>query len=185
MEQILRTYYENNARRLRGMVDRLLSKFGGLSDLDVDDFYSLANEVFVEVMRRYDGAQPFEGFLYSCLFNKIKTEMTRRNREKRKADRMTISLDMPLGEDEDTTLGETIVGDFTIEREVFDQGREGYSQRTLMYLDRLSGMQKAVLRLHMDGYAPNEIRRKLRISKKQYDDCNAAIHAYRNVSLLI
>ena len=70
------------------MVDKVLLKFGGLSNKDLDDFYSLANEVFVNVMQRYDDSQPFDAFLYSCLLNKIKTEMTRRNREKRKADRM-------------------------------------------------------------------------------------------------
>ena len=43
MEQILSAYYENNARKLRGTVDKILLKFGGLSDKDRDDFYSLAN----------------------------------------------------------------------------------------------------------------------------------------------
>lgn len=86
MEQILVTYYSNNAKKLHNTVDKILLKFGGISGKDVDDFYSLANEVFVDVMRRYDGTQSFDGFLYSCLLNKIKTEITRRNREKRKAD---------------------------------------------------------------------------------------------------
>lgn len=54
MEKILILYYANNANKLHGVVDKILSKFGGLSDKDLDDFYSLANEVFVDVMRRYD-----------------------------------------------------------------------------------------------------------------------------------
>ena len=73
MEQILITYYSGNAKKLHKMVDKILLKFGGLSDKDLDDFYSLANEVFVDAMRRYDDSQPFDGFLYSCLSNKIKT----------------------------------------------------------------------------------------------------------------
>ena len=36
--------------------------------------------------------------LYSCLSNRIKTEVTRRNREKRKADLNSVSLDTPIGE---------------------------------------------------------------------------------------
>ena len=83
MDRILITYYENNAKKLHQMVDKILLKFGGLSDKDMDDFYSLANEVFVEAMKRYDDSQSFEAFLYSCLLNKIKTEMTKRNREKK------------------------------------------------------------------------------------------------------
>lgn len=62
MEQILNIYYENNARKLHEMVKQILFKFGGLSDKDMDDFYSLANEVFVDAMRRYDGKQSFDVF---------------------------------------------------------------------------------------------------------------------------
>lgn len=53
-DQILNTYYAQNARKLHRTVDKILLKFGGLSGKDFDDFYSLANEVFVDVMNRYD-----------------------------------------------------------------------------------------------------------------------------------
>ncbi len=107
MEQILSAYYENNARKLRGTVDKILLKFGGLSDKDRDDFYSLANEVFLDVMNRYDNSQPFDAFLYSCLSNRIKTEMTERNRQKRRADRYAISIDTPVNDGE-STIGDLI-----------------------------------------------------------------------------
>lgn len=184
MEQILITYYADNAKKLHKVVDRILQKFGGLSDKDVDDFYSLANEVFVDVMKRYDYTQSFDGFLYSCLLNKIKTEITRRNREKRKADRMSISIDTPVGDEENSTIGDMIADKFTIEKQLFEENEEGYSRRMLLYLDRLSNLQKEVLKLNIVGYLPNEIREELHISEKQYADCYAAIHSYRNVSVL-
>lgn len=184
MEQILNTYYENNAQKLHRMVDKILLKFGGLSNKDLDDFYSLANEVFVDVMRRYDNSQAFDVFLYSCLLNRIKSEMTRRNREKRKADSLSISIDIRIGDDENTTVGDMIADDFTIEKELFEQKEEGYSRKILLYLSRLSGLQKEVLRLNIAGYLPNEIREELHISEKQYTDCFSAIHSYRNVSIL-
>lgn len=184
MDKILITYYSNNAKKLHKMVDKILLKFGGLSDKDLDDFYSLANEVFVDVMRRYDGSQSFDGFLYSCLLNKIKTEITRRNREKRKADRMSISIDTPVGDDDNSTIGDMIADDLTIEKEIFDKNEEGYSKRMLLYLSRLSNLQKEVLRLNIAGYLPVEIRKELHISEKQYTDCHAAIHSFRNVSVL-
>lgn len=81
MEEMIEAYYESNAVRLRSMVERILLKFGKLSEWDLDEFYSLANEVFVDVIGRYDGARSFDAFLYSCLFNRIKTELTRMNRE--------------------------------------------------------------------------------------------------------
>lgn len=184
MDQILDTYYKDNAKKLHRVVDKILLKFGGLSDKDVDDFYSLANEVFVDVIKRYDSSRSFDGFLYSCLFNKIKTEMTRRNREKRKADRMSISIDAPIGDDENCTLGDMIADNFNIEKAIFDENNEEYSRKMMLYLGKLSNLQKAVLRLNIAGYLPNEIKDELHISEKQYADCYAAIHSYKNLSLL-
>lgn len=184
MEEILMSYYADNARKLHKMVDQILIKFGGISDKDVDDFYSLANEVFVDVMKRHDHAQSFDAFLYACLLNRIKTEMTRRNRKRRQADRMTVSIDAPVDEDGTVTWGDIIADDFIIEREVLEKNEEGYSKRVRSYLNRLSKLQKEMLRLDMDGYLPNEIREELHISEKQYAEGYAAIHSYRNVSVL-
>ena len=184
MDKILITYYANNARKLHKVVDKILLKFGGLSNKDLDDFYSLANEVFWDAMKRYDDAQSFDAFLYSCLLNKIKTEMTKRNREKRKADRMSISIDTPIGDDENSTIGDTIADKVTIEKEIFEGREEGYSKKMLLYLSRLSNLQKEVLRLNIAGYLPGEIREELHMSEKEYADCYAAIHSYRNVSVL-
>ena len=184
MEKILNAYYMDNARKLHKTVDKILVKYGGLSEKDTDDFYSLANEVFVDAMRRYDHSQSFDVFFYSCLSNKFKTEMTRRNREKRRIDRMCVSLDTPIGDEEESTLRDVITDGNTIERELFER-EEGYSKRMLMYLGRLSNLQKDVLRLDAAGFFPGEIRRELHISERQYTDCWAAIHSYRNVSVLL
>ena len=184
MEQILITYYADNAKKLHKVVDKILLRFGGISNKDMDDFYSLANEVFWDILQRYDGEQSFDGFLYSCLSNKIKTEMTRRNREKRKVDRMSISIDTPIGDDENSTIGDMIADDITIEKELFEGNEEGYSRKMLLYLSRLSNLQKEVLRLNIAGYLPGEIKEELHISEKQYEDCYAAIHSYRNISVL-
>ncbi len=185
MEQKLKEYYTDNAKKLHKIVDRILLKYGGLCDKDLDDFYSLANEVFVDVMNRYDGKQSFDGFLYLCLSNKIMSEMTKRNREKRKADRMCISIDTPVGEDESCTIGDMIADDACMERELLEEAEEEYSQKMLLYLGRLSKLQKEVLRLNIAGYLPEEIRRELHISEKEYTDCHAAIHSYRNISVLL
>lgn len=184
MEQVLNVYYMDNAKKLHKIVDKILLKFGGISDKDLDDFYSLANEVFVDVMRRYDHSKSFDAFLYSCLLNKIKTEVTRRNREKRKADRMSISIDMPIGDDENSTYKDVIADKVNIENDFFNEKEEGYSRKMLLYLSRLSNLQKEILRLNIAGYQPNEIREELKINEKQYADCYAAIHSYRNVSVL-
>lgn len=183
----LNIYYADNAKKLYDIVDKILLEFGGISNKDVDYFYVIASDVFADICLKdsYESSKgDFHAYIYSCLYNKIKTEITKRNREKRKADRMSISIYTPVGDDESATLGDMITDDFTIEKEIFDKNEEGYSKRTLRYLSRLSNLQKEVLRLNTAGYLPNEIKEELHISEKQYADCYAAIHSYRNVSVL-
>ena len=54
MNKILNEYYKDNAKKLHKVADKILQKFGGLSDKDYQDFYSLANDVFVDVLKRWD-----------------------------------------------------------------------------------------------------------------------------------
>ncbi len=185
METIINYYYENNAQKLRTMVDKILFKLK-FHDIDNEDFYSLANEIFVDVLRRYDGKQDFNGFLYSCLYRKFCTEMTRRRREKRKADRIALSLDAPIGDDEgNSTIGDMVADKSTIETELFEEKEEGYSTKMTRYLGRLSDLQKEVLRLISIGFMPSEILEELHINQRMYEDCYNAIHSYRNTTVLM
>ena len=63
-------------------------------------------------MKRYDYEQSFDGFLYSCLSNKIMPEFTKRNCEKRKADRLSVSLNATNDKGEDYSLLDCIASDF-------------------------------------------------------------------------
>lgn len=185
MEQILIAYYADNASKLHKLVKKILLKFGGLSDKDLDDFYSLANEVFVDVMRRYDGLQPFDVFLYSCLSNKIKTEMTRRNREKRKADIMSVSIDTPIGDDENSTIGDLIVDNFTIEKEVFEKNKRGeWRKEVYEYLSSLSPLQRKIAFLLSDNNTPDEICKELHITIKHFENSMKRILADERIKPL-
>ena len=177
-------YYKNNAQKLHNLVDKILFKLK-FTNVDKEDFYSIANEVFVDVIRRYDNKQDFNGFLYSCLTNKFKTEMTRRNRQKRQGDNNSVSMDSPIGDDELSTLGDMIADKNTIEKEFFEENKDGYSKEMCRYLSRLSSLQKEVLRLISIGYMPNEIINELHINQKMYNDCYDAIHSYRNTQYLM
>ena len=183
MEKIILSYYEDNAKKMRTMIDKILFRLK--FNVDNEDFYSLGNEVFLDVLNRYDGKQDFDGFLYSCLVRKFKTEMTRRNRYKRQADRMAISIDSPVGEDENMPLSDIIADKDTIEKIFFEENEDTYSAEMQRYLSRLSILQREVLRLISIGFNPNEILTELHINKKQYEDCYQAIHSYRNISVKI
>ena len=182
---ILNTYYADNAKKIHKTVDRILCKFGGLSGKDTDDFYSLANEVFADVIKRYDYKQSFDGFLYSCLSNKIMTEITKRNREKRKADRMCISLDTPVGDDDSLTIGNIIADDFdTFEEATKGQESGKYQDKVQQYISKLSNQQVNILNLLIDGYKPNEIRQILELSSSEYADSLQTMRSYENVKIL-
>lgn len=166
------------------MVDRILSRFGGIYGKDKDDFYSLANEVFVDAMRRYDGEQSFDGFLYSCLSNKVKSEITRRNREKRMADRMALSLDAPVGDEGGCTLGELVADSFDMEDEAFGE-LDVIAFKLECYLKRLSKRQKKVLELLSLCYKTEEIRKMLYMTQREYTDALAGIRSYENIKILL
>ena len=184
LELIINEYYENNAEKLNRMIDKILLRFGGLSGKDKDDFYSLANEVIIDVIRRYDKSQSFEAFLYTCLLNKIKSEMTKRNREKRKADRMSVSIDTPVGEDEKFTVGETIKSDFDIDVELSERIEDFYSENVIEYLDSLYEIPKKIAKLIMKGYESFDIKNILNITDKQYKDYWNVICSYDKKRIL-
>lgn len=182
---ILGTYYADNAKKLHKIVDKILSKFGGLSGKDKDDFYSLANEVFADVLKRYDYEQSFDGFLYSCLSNKIMSEITRRNREKRKADRMSTSLDAVNDDNEECNLLNILPSGFDTFNEVMKRQKKGqYQDKVQHYLSRLSNRQISILNLLVDGYKPNEIQRIIGMSSKEYSENLKIMRSYENVKIL-
>lgn len=177
-------YFKNDGKVLYSLIDKVLFKLK--FDVEKSDFYSLGSEIFLDALCRYDETQDFNGFLYSCLINKFRTEMTRRNRQKRQCDNNSISIDTPIGnEDGNFTIGDTIASKSTIEKEFFEEREDGYSREMCMYLGRLSDLQKEVLRLISIGFMPSEILEELHINQKMYEDCYQAIHSYRNVSILM
>ena len=170
METILNLYYENNANKLHKMVDKILIKLK-FHDIDNEDFYSLANEVFVDVLKRYDNSKDFDGFLYSSLYKKFCTEMTRRNRQKRQADKMALSWEEKVGNSEDNvTIGETIADKNTIESELFEEKKEEWRREVKEYLQKLSPLQRKIAFLLSDNNTPYEICEELHITMQHFEN---------------
>lgn len=181
-------YFQNDAKKLYDMIDKILQKLR--FNVDKSDFYSLGNEIFIDVLRRYDEIQDFDGFLYSCLEKKFKTEMTRRTRDKRciKADVIEkdlfgnnvikkvivpdVRLDALLNdEDEETTIGDVTAGNNTVESEIFkEEKREEWRSEVKEYLDNLSPLQRKIAFLLSDNNTPDEICEELHITMKHFDN---------------
>ena len=184
MEAIINAYYVNNASKLHKMVDKILFKLKFV-DVDREDFYSLANEIFVDVIKRYNGKQDFDGFLYSCLTNKFKTEMTRRNRQKRQADKMALSLEEKVGnDDKNVTIGELIADKNTVESEIFKEKKEEWRKEVKEYLEKLSPLQRKIAFLMSDNNTPDEICEELHITMKHFENSLKRILSDERIKIL-
>lgn len=182
-KDIVDPYFKKNAKKLNKMIDKILFKLR--FDVEKSDFYSLGNEIFLDALCRYDGTIDFNGFLYSCLVKKFKSEMTKRNRQKRKCDKDSVSIDTPIGDENGGfIIADILKSNINIEEDFFNSN-ELYSEKMKLYLNRLSCMQKQVLHLISIDLSQNEILEELHINKKTYDNCLAAIHSYRNISILL
>ena len=80
-QQKLANYYsENNMQRLKYISYQIFSKFGGISNKDYDDFYSIANMVLWNDVQNFDESKgiSFENILKFHLRNKFKTATDKR-----------------------------------------------------------------------------------------------------------
>ena len=183
--KVTEQYYANNAKKIHKMVDNIIRPFGGLSQKDIDDFYSLANEVFLHAINDFNGKGNFNGFLYSRLVLKIRSLMTERNRQKRsdveviikedgteeKIYHPTLSLDAPIKNDEgenSETLGDITPSKFDLEKYLSKDVEITLNENIIKYLNKLTPTQRKIATLVMNGDTPEEIKSKLNISDKRY-----------------
>ena len=139
---ILQPYCENDMRLLKRLSQSIFMKFNEpLSKADYDDFYSIANLTLWQCYNSFDSAMGvnFEGYLYSCLQKKFKTELTRRHRQKRALDNFNVSLDTTNNNDEEYSLLDILPSDFdTFEEVIKKQDNEQFEDRVRQYISRLS-----------------------------------------------
>ena len=209
MEEQLTLYYENNAKKLHSMVDQIFyRKYGGTELRDMDEFYSVANDVFADIVKnnRYSKSKgEFAGFLYGALNLAIVDELKRQNCGKRtaKIDLMDengnkvldengkpkqisipdIYLDAPAGENEIVTIGDRLPSDFNMDRVLFETEVE-CQENVNEFLNSLSEMQREIALLIMRGYEAEEIQNVLHITKKQYVSCRNAMKSYEKKRIL-
>ena len=153
---IIESYYGNEGKRLRKLVDSILVRFGGIYDKDKDDFYSIGNEVFVSAIRSYvDGKQSFDSYLRGCISNRVKTEITRRNAAKRSADIIPMTAINEDGEESEMD----VASDFDLEEDILSEesAKEIY--------ENLSSLGKKIVQLRLQGKSDVEIKNILGITQ--------------------
>lgn len=184
-QETLDYYCGNNMARLRQIAYPIFTRFGGISAKDYDEFYSEANRTVWSAAAAFDDSkgEDFEKFLKGCLSRKFKTLMTRRNRNKRVADRMCTSLDTPIGDENGTTLADMLPAPFDLETTVIDEIGISSEDRMGQYLRRLSKKQREIATLLSEGYKAPEIREILHMSEKDYLNHMSMIRSYDNISI--
>lgn len=201
MEEILEYYYENEAKKLHRVVNKIFQKkYGGIIGRDMDEFYSVANDVLADIWKydRYNPARgDFGGFLYVALDLAIIDEFKRQTRDKRCTKitveedidgtivkrRMPVSdiyLDKPIGEDNIGSVSDFFYSDFDIEKE------SGFfsDEKVEQYLLSLSVKQKEIAEMIMDGYSPSEIKTDLHLSEHQYKNALKDMRTFEKSKIL-
>ena len=158
LERITNEYFKNGGAKISRMSDSVLKKIGFVAN-DPDEFYSLAGEVFLQALDKWDGERKFDSLLYACLSKRFKSFLTKENAQKRGGvDKPVVSLYQELGED--LTLEDTIGEEQVIDR---------LSPEMIDYVKSLNSTQKKILLYLTEGYEPREIQKKLGITSKVYN----------------
>lgn len=210
-KDILESYYkvnedkpEESARKLHNIVDKILSQFGGITDFDREECYSIANlEITKYVNSQLEqGIEDFDenkfnGFMYFAISNKIKTYMTRKNRGKRCQIIVTeedgkevkeyiypTSLDNLMTDDGETKYIDVIPSDFDIESSIDVGELLNLGENVIRYISSLGSVQRQIADLIMQGCNSTEIKEILHISDKEYNTYLSDMREYEKRQLL-
>lgn len=210
MEQLLKSYYENNAQKLHLAINKIFNKYyGGTSEKDMEEFYGIGTDVLTEIWKNntYDSSKGnFDAYVYNSLKMAFIDEFKKQNRDKRKAkvflldengnnilDENTgkpikvsiqdVSLNAPLKSDENTTYGDMIQSDFNIDAEI-SKKIGTYRDDVEDFLNSLSDMQRKICILIMKGYVAEDIKKILAITDKKYKECWSVITSYDKKRIL-
>ena len=202
----IEAYFKNNARKLHEMVDNVLKKLG-FCNVRVDDYYSLAHEIFYKSLENYDESRPFDGFIYSCLYKKFCTHMTKANRLKRGnyvkvkivdeygnpilddngnivMERIRVpdqSIETPLNDENDTKIKDVLRSDYNLESEVLDNI---YSEKVDEFLRNLPVVPRKIAEMIADGNSASEIKEILGLTDSQYNSNFEVLKKYENIQIL-
>lgn len=210
-KDILESYYkvnedkpEESARKLHNIIDKILSQFGGITDFDREECYSIANlEITKYVNSQLEqGIEDFDenkfnGFMYFAISNKIKTYMTRKNRGKRCQIVVTkegdqefkqyvypTSLDNLMSDDGETKYIDVIPSDFDIESNIDVGELLNLGENVIRYISSLGSVQRQIADLIMQGCNSTEIKEILHISDKEYNTYLSDMKEYEKRQLL-
>jgi RNA polymerase sporulation-specific sigma factor len=126
-----------------------------------------------KAIRDYDGDKlsSFKAFAELCVTRQIITAIKTATRFKHMPLNSYISLDKPLrDEDKDRTLMDVLVGSGDIDPQELLVNRENLGDMQLKLSELLSGLEKEVLQLYLEGRTYQEISKELNRHEKSIDN---------------
>ena len=111
--------------------------------------------------------------------------MTRRNRQKRQADRMAVSLDAPIGEEDGGTLADMIASNIDIEKDILGSQEDIIMDEKIeRYLKSLSKIQRKIIEMKMQNVEVQHIKEELGLTDSQYSSHMEEVVQYEHIRLL-
>ena len=85
VEETIQWLFENDAKEMKRICNMYMTKFGGISEMDYDDFYSQVGWDVSVAIKNYqpNSEKSFKEFIYGVIRLAVWKQMTHRNRGKR------------------------------------------------------------------------------------------------------
>ena len=210
-KDILESYYkvnennpENSAKRLHNMVNKILKSFGGITDSDRDECYSIANLYISKYINDQlkkgiedIDEKEFNKLMYFGISNKIKKYLSYKNAGKRCQIVVTkengkevkeyiypMSLDNLMTDDGETKYIDVIPSDFDIESNIDVGELLNLGENVIQYIRSLGKIERQIADLIMQGCNSTEIKEILHISDKEYNTYLSDMKEYEKRQLL-
>lgn len=199
-QKIVDKYLDNNMYELEKIISKLINKKKAPQMYD-DDLHDVATKTFFESVKSYDESKgcKFKAYLTRCIWKSF-YDWTRDNFYRAKRSNLQVDKDGKIMKDEkgkpiivqgisldekvedDLEWSEKIASDFNIEEELSEKMCLSSDERVDEFLGKLSSIQREIVSLLMFEYKPNEIREKLCISTKEYNEAMKMIKQNKHLS---
>ena len=200
VEETIQWLFANDGKEMKKICNKEMMKFGGISEMDYDDFYSQVGWDINLAKENFDPSRGKSFKEYACGVIKLSVwkEMKRRNCGKRqiiiekeitdsngnktieKEYIPTASLDAPIGDEDGTTLSDYLYAGKDVENEIFE---DVYDENVELFLNALPSLQRKIIELKMKQYTLDEIKQILNISDREYNNAMKSIQMNDNLSL--
>lgn len=186
--KIINEYCRDNMKKLKKVCYKRIRDICGDSNMDEDDLFSVAMDVLIKSVKKYDKSQgSLDTFLQKNIYKKSNTYLRdtkyvskRSNVQKDEDGKRTYIPNTPLDvpNDDGINLAEKVASDFKIEDKLSEEIGFSFGENVQEYLNSLSDIQKKIAKCIMAGDIPSEIREQLDLTEKQYAEHLSVMRSY-------